>query len=159
MCSEVVEGRKKSSPAYDTTKILNELLANDAWLEQVSKTKLIKCRMWLTRRSGYSGDEIRPFEIRKHLKSGLFDGRISLAMAIAIVPTIWKPDLLDVFVQISNCFWLNGCCLSGFQMEDLGFHSKSGPFANQPLLDLKKSWLVQISGLRFTKLYYHSFLF
>ena len=40
MCSEVVEGRKKSSPAYDTTKILNELLANDAWLEQVNKTKL-----------------------------------------------------------------------------------------------------------------------
>ncbi len=37
MCSEVVEGRKRSSPAYDTTKILNELLANDAWLEQVRK--------------------------------------------------------------------------------------------------------------------------
>ena len=35
MCVEVVETRKRSSPASDTTKILNELLANDAWLEQV----------------------------------------------------------------------------------------------------------------------------
>ena len=40
MCSEVVEGRKRTSPAYDTTKILNELLANDAWLEQVFRVKL-----------------------------------------------------------------------------------------------------------------------
>jgi hypothetical protein len=35
MCAEVVDSRKRTSPAYDTTKILNELLANDAWLEQV----------------------------------------------------------------------------------------------------------------------------
>ena len=39
---------------------------------------------------------IRPLEIRKNLKSGLFEDRISngraLAMAIAIVPTIQKLD-------------------------------------------------------------------
>ena len=35
-CSDVVEGRRKANPALDTTKILNELLANDKWLEQVN---------------------------------------------------------------------------------------------------------------------------
>ena len=35
-CNEVVESRRKANPALDTTKILNELLANDKWLEQVS---------------------------------------------------------------------------------------------------------------------------
>ena len=34
-CVEVVEARKKAVPNLDTTKILNELLANDKWLEQV----------------------------------------------------------------------------------------------------------------------------
>ena len=37
ICVEVVEGRKKAMPDMDTTKILNELLANDKWLEQVRK--------------------------------------------------------------------------------------------------------------------------
>ena len=35
MCSEVVETRRKSAVNFDTTKLLNELLANDKWLEQV----------------------------------------------------------------------------------------------------------------------------
>ena len=35
-CVEVVEARKKAVPNLDTTKILNELLANDKWLEQVN---------------------------------------------------------------------------------------------------------------------------
>ena len=35
-CVEVVEARKKAVPNLDTTKILNELLANDKWLEQVT---------------------------------------------------------------------------------------------------------------------------
>ena len=56
------------------------------------------------------GSEIRPFEIQKLKKSWLFEGRISkgrfsngwvLAMAIAIIPTIFNPD---VFIQISNDF-------------------------------------------------------
>ena len=34
-CVEVVEARKKAVPNLDTTKILNELLANDRWLAQV----------------------------------------------------------------------------------------------------------------------------
>jgi hypothetical protein len=37
ICVEVVEGRKKLIPNLDTTKILNELLANDKWLEQQFK--------------------------------------------------------------------------------------------------------------------------
>ena len=46
------------------------------------------------------GSEIQPFEILKHLKSRLVDGRTSngqalataLTTAMAIVPTIQKPD-------------------------------------------------------------------
>jgi len=33
-CSVIVETRKANDPAFDTTKILNQLLADDAWLEQ-----------------------------------------------------------------------------------------------------------------------------
>ena len=37
MCSNVVEQRKKNAPrGIETTNILNELLANENWLEQVS---------------------------------------------------------------------------------------------------------------------------
>ncbi len=36
MCSEVVEQRRKAmGGGQETTNILNELLANDSWLEQV----------------------------------------------------------------------------------------------------------------------------
>ena len=35
ICSVIVETRKANDPAFDTTKILNQLLADDAWLEQV----------------------------------------------------------------------------------------------------------------------------
>ena len=46
------------------------------------------------------GSEILSFEIGKHLKSGLFEGKISngwalaMAMALAIVPTMQKPNHL-----------------------------------------------------------------
>jgi len=33
MCSEIVEKRKTNSPGIDTTRILNQLLADDTWLE------------------------------------------------------------------------------------------------------------------------------
>jgi len=33
MCSEIVEKRKTTNPGIDTTQILNELLADDSWLE------------------------------------------------------------------------------------------------------------------------------
>ena len=36
MCSEIVEKRKEDSPGIDTTQILNQLLADDVWLETVS---------------------------------------------------------------------------------------------------------------------------
>ena len=35
MCSEIVEKRKTSKPGIDTTQILNQLLADDSWLESV----------------------------------------------------------------------------------------------------------------------------
>ena len=35
MCSEIVEKRKTTNPGIDTTQILNELLADDSWLETV----------------------------------------------------------------------------------------------------------------------------
>ena len=38
MCSEIVERRKTSAPGIDTTNILNQLLADDSWLETVSST-------------------------------------------------------------------------------------------------------------------------
>ena len=45
-----------------------------------------------------------------------FSNGQALATAIALVPTIWKPD---IFVQISKGFWQDGCLLSGFQMFGL----------------------------------------
>ena len=56
-------------PSLCQPKIMNEIIINIQW-----------------------GSEIRPFEIRKHLKSGLFEGLISNGPALAIVPTIQKPD-------------------------------------------------------------------
>ena len=35
ICAEVVDSRKKNSPGLDTTRMLNELLADDQWLETV----------------------------------------------------------------------------------------------------------------------------
>ena len=35
ICAEVVESRKKGIPGMDTTRMLNELLADDSWLESV----------------------------------------------------------------------------------------------------------------------------
>ena len=50
---------------------------------------------------------------------------------------------------VSNGFWQNGRHLLGFQMiglPDFRSHSKSRPFANQPLFDHSKSRLVQLSN-------------
>ena len=64
----------------------------------------------------------------------LFSNGQALAMAIAIVPTIQKPDHANF--------------LSEYQMVgllDFRTHSKSRPFAIQPLLDHSKYRLVLIS--------------
>ena len=94
------------------------------------------------------GSEIWSFEIQKHFKSWLFDGRISngRALAMAIAPTIWKPD---IFIWILNAFFtkwwpfvqISNGLASGYQIPK----PKSGPFATQPLIDHSKSRLVQIS--------------
>ena len=121
----------------------------------------IKMLVDLNIRQRQWGSEIWPFEIRKHLKSGLFKGRFSngQALAIAIVPTIkfWTIQNPDIFVWISNGFWQNGSNLSGFQMvglPDFRSHSKSRPFATQPLFDHSKSRLVQISDLHCKYLFF-----
>ena len=60
------------------------------------------------------------------------------ALAMALVPTIGKPDHLKSghFFRISNDFLQNDSHLSGFQMggiPDFRCHSKSRPFATQPV--------------------------
>ena len=42
VCSDVVETRKKNAPELDTTRMLNELLADDSWLEAVRKFKFFR---------------------------------------------------------------------------------------------------------------------
>ena len=64
---------------------------------------------------------------------------------------LWNPGFLRgsfQMVQFSNVFWQNGRRLSSVQMArltDFRSHSKSGPFATQPLFDHLKSRLVLIS--------------
>ena len=56
------------------------------------------------------GSEIRPFEIRKHSKSGLIEGRISngpYVVGFQTVPTIWKPGKWRIqsrpfYIKINN---------------------------------------------------------
>ena len=101
------------------------------------------------------GSEIRPFEIRKCLKSRLFEvefqmvlfsnGRaleMALVMAIAIVPTIRNPH---IFIQISKFLttWLPFVWISNGVLS-FRSHSKFGPFAAQHLINHSKSRLVQI---------------
>ena len=73
------------------------------------------------------------------LKIGFQIVQFSKDQAIAMVPTIQNPD---IFVRISND-------LSWFQMvgfPDVRSHSKSRPFATQPILDHSKFRLGQISN-------------
>ena len=90
----------------------------------------------------------------KYLKSGIFEGSISngraLAMAIALVPTIWKQahSKFRHFCRDFKWFWQNGDHLSRFQMvglPDFRFHSKSRPLQPTPLFDHSESRLVLIS--------------
>ena len=62
---------------------------------------------------------------------------ITITIVIALITTIWNPG---IFVWISNHFWQNGGHLFRFQMVGLlafRSHSKSRPFATQPLLTIK----------------------
>ena len=72
ICAEVVDSRKKNSPGLDTTRMLNELLADDQWLETViiifffffegGGLKLVKVRLfrWVESQNGsYSGNHLR----------------------------------------------------------------------------------------------------
>ena len=104
--------------------------------------------------------EIRPFKIRKHLKSGILKVRFQmgpfsnglvfkrLGFNYGYSPNHlknWTIRNRDDFVQISNGLWQNGCNLSRFQMAgllDFRSLSKSGLFATQPLFDHSKSRLV-----------------
>ena len=94
------------------------------------------------------------FKIQKHLKSSLFEGQISngpvfnwsdFNYCYSYSPNHSKTRLLknpEVFIQISNGFWLNGGHLSEFQMigvPDFRSHSKYRPFATQSLFRPFKS--------------------
>ena len=90
------------------------------------------------------GSEIQPSKIRKHLKSGLFEGRTSNGVvykrlgyyfSVNYGPNHSKSIL---FCPDIKWFCTNGRHLSGFQMvgfPDLWPHSKSKPFANQSLFN------------------------
>ena len=85
------------------------------------------------------------FKIQKHLKSGLFEDWILDGLDFKWFWTIQNPDVL---AQISNGFWRNGNYSSKFQivwLPNFRSHSKSRPFATQPLCDHLKSRLVRIS--------------
>ena len=65
---------------------------------------------------------------------------ITITIVIALITTIWNPG---IFVWISNHFWQNGGHLFRFQMVGLlafRSHSKSRPFATQPLLTIKLTY-------------------
>ena len=65
---------------------------------------------------------------------------IAITIAIALITTIRNPG---IFVWISNHFWQNGGHLFRFQMVRLlafRSHSKSRPFATQPLLTIKLTY-------------------
>ena len=79
-----------------------------------------------------------------------FSNGLALTMAIAIVPTIWKPDHLKhrLFCPDFKWFWPNGCQLFVFQMVgllDFRSHLKLTPFATQLILDHSNSIQFQIS--------------
>jgi hypothetical protein len=45
-CSDIVDKRKCETPGIDTTQILNQLLADDAWLEQVPASFSVLSQMF-----------------------------------------------------------------------------------------------------------------
>ena len=107
------------------------------------------------------GSEIRRFEIRKHLKSRLFEDRISngpvfkwLGFSYSYSPNHLKTRGFKIRTFLSRfqivCDKMAPICLD---FKWLGFHifrchSKSRPFATQPLLDHLKSRLGWISDTR-----------
>ena len=104
------------------------------------------------------GSEIQPFEILKHLKSGLFEGQISNApvfkwpdFSYGYSPNHSKTGTFKIQTFLSKfqmVFDKMFPHLSRFQMvglPDFRSHSQSRPFATQPLFDNSKSRLVQIS--------------
>ena len=93
------------------------------------------------------GFEIWLFKIQKHLKSRLFEDKISNCLVFKGLGYSYGPNHSktgpfenpDIFVPISNGFWQNGGHFSRFQMvgiPDFRFHSESRPFANQQFFGL-----------------------
>ena len=86
------------------------------------------------------------FEIRTFWRSDFKWSGFSYGMSQTFEN--WTIQNSDIFVRISNGFWQNGGHLTRFLMvghPDFRPHSKSGPFATQPLLDHWKSKLGWIS--------------
>ena len=150
--SEVHQSRKRNhSQAFDWTRGLSKTVIRFLNLLIPRSRSSLMHLMWFL----YSGDMksdhllsafLRNFSVLGPLTPWcalgtalLCSSRVGLwflnggAIAIAMVPTIRK---LDNLVLISNGFWQNCSQLSGFHMLgllDFRFHSKSRPFATQPL--------------------------
>ena len=116
------------------------------------------------------GSAIRPFEIRKHLKSRSiwnpdffkvkFSNGRALAMFIAIVPTIWKPDHSKTgcfcpdfkwfltkwrpFIQISNG-WASGFQIP-FKIQTICNPTSFWPFKIQTSLDFRSPLYMKNMG-------------
>ena len=121
--------------------VINVTCFSSTWYYRISE--------WFFIQNRFSNFEMSMF-VQLTLHVIFFSNGRALAMAIAIVPTIWNWTIqnLDFFVRISNGFWqMAAICLDlkwlGFRISDP--FSKSRPFATQPLLDHLKSWLDQIS--------------
>ena len=93
-----------------------------------------------------------PFKIRKHLKSRLFENQISNGLVFKRSGLSYGPNHLKSEHFCPDFKWLLAKWWPFVRISDgwaglLNFrsHSKSEPFANQPLFDHSKSGLVWIS--------------
>ena len=67
VCSDVVETRKKNSPELDTTRMLNELLADDSWLETVRNLRIHEIFLKITMLQKILKYEVKSYNTRNYL--------------------------------------------------------------------------------------------
>ena len=138
-----------SSPSISVLELLT-VLHKDRNFNHWLNNKFIYSRYLKTTKLHISslvqrGFEIRPFEIRKHLKSGLFKGQILYGQVFKWLGFSYGYSLKNrtILSGFEMIFWQNGNHLSVFQMVgllDFRSHSNSRPF---PVFNWKKTkWLL-----------------